>query len=389
MKVLYLGVYKDGTGWSQATIDNILALDSVNVDVVPRAVKLNARSVKLPDRIAELEKKSSRGANVVIQHLLPHMMEYNGGFSKNIAIYYTETSNFRMSNWPEKLNMMSEAWLANNQMLKAARASYVDIPMYIVYPPTDTNKYQRSYSKLTALIPYRNDFIFYTIGEMNRRRNFAAIIRAFHSEFDPAEPVQLLIKTHQTGISTEKVQEGLAKFCDDIKIGLKLYKNVNDYKPELLVTEELDSEAIGLLHNNCDCFVSASYGEAWSIPAFEAMAHGKTPIVPAWGGFAEYISDHVGWLVRCKEEAVFGVNDNFQDLYTGVEEWASVSIPHMRRCMREAFENRKLREAKAEEGQARAYEFSYEKIGQKMKGILENHEQEESTSGERQTTLAN
>ena len=34
MKVLYLGHYKEGTGWSQAAIDYILAMDSVGIDVV-------------------------------------------------------------------------------------------------------------------------------------------------------------------------------------------------------------------------------------------------------------------------------------------------------------------------------------------------------------------
>ena len=36
MKVLYFGHYKEGTGWAQAAIDYILALDSVGVDVVCR-----------------------------------------------------------------------------------------------------------------------------------------------------------------------------------------------------------------------------------------------------------------------------------------------------------------------------------------------------------------
>ena len=40
MKVLYIGNYRDGTGWANACINNILALDSVGVDVVPRAIPI-------------------------------------------------------------------------------------------------------------------------------------------------------------------------------------------------------------------------------------------------------------------------------------------------------------------------------------------------------------
>ena len=40
MKVLYIGHYKEFGGWSQAAIDNILALDKIGVDVVCRNVTL-------------------------------------------------------------------------------------------------------------------------------------------------------------------------------------------------------------------------------------------------------------------------------------------------------------------------------------------------------------
>ena len=61
MKVLYIGCYRDGTGWGNAAIDYILSLDAVGVDVVPRAIKLNNKQVELPSRIVELENKSSSG----------------------------------------------------------------------------------------------------------------------------------------------------------------------------------------------------------------------------------------------------------------------------------------------------------------------------------------
>ena len=38
MKVLYIGHYRDGTGWGNAALNNILSLDAVGIDVVPRAI---------------------------------------------------------------------------------------------------------------------------------------------------------------------------------------------------------------------------------------------------------------------------------------------------------------------------------------------------------------
>ena len=51
MKVLYIGHYREGSGWGQAAIDYILAMDSVGIDVVPRAVNLNQRHLQLQERI--------------------------------------------------------------------------------------------------------------------------------------------------------------------------------------------------------------------------------------------------------------------------------------------------------------------------------------------------
>ena len=91
MKVLYLGYYRDGTGWAKAAQNYILALDSVGIDVVPRYVKLNDINGQIDERISELETKSDKGCDFVIQHLLPHHMDFNGNFKKNIALYVTET----------------------------------------------------------------------------------------------------------------------------------------------------------------------------------------------------------------------------------------------------------------------------------------------------------
>ena len=55
MKVLYISNYKDGTGWGNAAINNILALDSVGVEVVPRAVTFNTRDNDYPQRLKELD----------------------------------------------------------------------------------------------------------------------------------------------------------------------------------------------------------------------------------------------------------------------------------------------------------------------------------------------
>ena len=73
MKVLYIGHYREGTGWGRAAIDYILSMDAAGIEVVPRAVKLNDRQPELPPRLLELENQESSGCDVCIQHVLPHL----------------------------------------------------------------------------------------------------------------------------------------------------------------------------------------------------------------------------------------------------------------------------------------------------------------------------
>ena len=109
MKVLYIGCYRDGTGWANAAQGYILSLDAAGIDVVPRFIKLNENHNKVPKRIAELEKKSSKNCDFVIQHVLPHQLKFNGNFEKNICLYVAETDHCKNNIWPERINLMDEA----------------------------------------------------------------------------------------------------------------------------------------------------------------------------------------------------------------------------------------------------------------------------------------
>ncbi len=379
MKILYLGVYRDGTGWGEAASRYILALDAAGVDVVPRPIKLNTVQHVPPARVLELEKRSSRGCNVVVQHILPHFMDYCGRFDLNAGLYFSETSSIRHSSWNDRLNLMDLAIGCNAQMEAAALDSFVTTPYAVIPIPSDTERYARSWEPLERLRPLKDEgnFVFYTVGEMVRRKNLQGLLKAFHTEFAPEEPVQLVIKTSRPGMPPHETHRHMVAFCNEIKRGLKLYQggDPNHYKQEVIITERLSDDDVLRLHAACDCFVQPSYGEAWSIPAFDAMAMGKTPIVTNWAGYREFIGSS-GWLVPCHEEQVFGIDDGFVDLFTGKESWASVDHRSLRRAMREAYEDEGLRQEKAGAGIKMATSFSYQKVGTTFREVLETHEQQ-------------
>ena len=265
MKVLYVGNWKDGTGWAHAAQGYILALDAVNIDVVPRFIKLNSVDGEVPKRILELEEQDDKNCDVIIQHVLPHMLDYNGSFDRNIAIYVTETSHCNNTVWPERLNIMDETWVPNKQMVQNSYTSKICTPTHIVPHAFDMSKYQKSYAKLE--IPELKDkFVFYYIGEINKRKNLGTIIKAFHLEFSREEDVALVLKAHLPGRQSQESEACLKELCDNIKDGLKLYPSKNMYHNEIFLCQYLTDEQIMRIHSTCDCFVSATFGEAWGIP---------------------------------------------------------------------------------------------------------------------------
>ena len=82
MKILYIGHYKEGSGWSQSAIDLIQCIDSVGVDIVCRNIKLTNKDANIPEKVLNLEKKDLQNVDVCIQHVLPHHLIATSKFKK-------------------------------------------------------------------------------------------------------------------------------------------------------------------------------------------------------------------------------------------------------------------------------------------------------------------
>jgi len=362
MKVLFIAPFAENSGWSVACTNYILALDAVGVDVAIRRIKLNDIQPELPKRIQELESKSSKGCDIVIQYILPHFADFNGHFDKNIIQYVWETSSFKMSAWPTKINTMDEAWVCNRSLIDISKQSGVNIPVKVVPHTFDMKKYEREYPAVE--IPQSKDsFLFYFIGEMNNRKNLEALIKAFHLEFSRNEPVNLVIK------STAGHKQ-IADFCNKVKNKLKLYPNLQHYKPEIIISDFLSEEQLCRLHTTCDCFVMPSFGEAWCIPAFEAMAFGNAVVANSVGGIKEYLSEETGWPVKNRLEPVYDLQVPWNDLGQARESYWSIDVYDLMRCMRSAYDNPTLREKLTKTGKKQVQEFSYEVIGNQIKDLL-------------------
>ncbi len=356
MKVLWVGHYKDGySGWASACQNYIRALDSVGVQVVPRAIKLNNSPPQVHERVAELERQSASGCDIVVQNVLPHWMERVGGIP-NVGLSYFESKTLKLANWPNRLRLMDSMITSN--------VEGCDLLEQLEMPSVSQIPIPEDFSDFDNVEPYdipqlRGKFVFYFIGEFTKRKNIAGIIRAFNTAFTPRDNVALVLKLSKFGKTPIELKNEASKFIDDIKRGMKLPM----YNRELLITDNLSREQIIKLHKTGNCLVSASYGEGSCIPVWHALACGNKVVAPYYAGIDHYndISFFCSGIDNC-----FGDSDNFPFLFTGLDEWAIPNISDMAYAMRQVIDNKQ----KTNSDFFRE-EFSFSRVGKALKECLE------------------
>ena len=372
MKVLFISNFFDGTGYSQAAIDWALALDTVGVDVVVRNIKLNQNVVMPPERILELQDKDDRNCDFVIQYTLPHLMSYNRAAGVNVAMFDYETSNFRSSSWDDKLRAMDYIFVPNMEQIDTCINSGLDHnKIRRVSHACDISRYQQKINPLQFDI-LNGKFVFYFIGEFTRRKDFGSLIKAFHTEFDMDEQVELLLKTSVSGKNSLESLEIIRGFCSDIKAGIKKYGKAESYKKEMIITDRLSDIDLLRLHKTCNCFVATSHGEGWCQPAMDALGVGNPVLGSYTGGLREFIyNEKNGILLNGVLDRCFGAIDTFGDLYTSDEVWFNVNVDELCFQMRNIY-NKSKNGAKPYEKEAMKtpYKYSYEVVGKQMKEML-------------------
>ena len=362
MKICYISVPLDATGYSHAANDTVLALDKVGIDVTIKDVKLAGQVVIPHPRIVELIDKNIGKIDTVVQHILPPAMVYHKGY-KNIGYYHTETTHFRPSNWQYYLNLMDEIWVCCQQNLEAAKVSGIKVPIKVVPKPCDETIYSLKYDKLP--IDIGNRYAFYHIGDWSSRKNIVNLIKCYFEVFSKKDNVVLVLKTYIDSKSAEESRQIIKQQIEDIKKNMRKYA-VDLYPPIILITDYLDDVQIRRLHKTCDCFVSLERGAAFNIPAFDAIAFGNWTIVNGWGGQEQFIRPENGIKLDYTMSSVWGMAQcPYPSLYTCHEQWADPNLEQCKQEMLSAYRNK----PKADNAWL-LEEYSLENAGKRIKEIL-------------------
>ena len=131
----------------------------------------------------------------------------------------------------------------------------------------------------------KNDFNFLTIAQVGPRKNLFNTIDWFAQEFKD-EDVGLLVKAHWMNNSLKdrrnlslSIQDYLKKF-EDRKCSVYLVHG-----------DMTDEEIHGLyVHPKIKAYITATHGEGFGLPIFEAAYSGLPVIAPSWSGQVDFLS---------------------------------------------------------------------------------------------------
>lgn len=367
-KLLYIGPIRQADGWGRASRDILKSLMTIKgLDIAMRPIYMGMTRQEIEEELSSLEKNSFDSYDYIIQNVLPNYLFYDRRFKKNIGLSFFEMRDLGTTGWVERINLMDEYLVCTEQEKLNLEESGASIPIHVIGPATDCDKYFRSYDNI---IPNNKNFKFYFIGEFINRKNLRDTIIAFHNEFAINENVDLVIKTNIPGIEFQEVERILHEFIDSVKKTMRIYPTPEHYKKELLILENLDDETICKLHACCDCFVCASYGESICKPALDALGFGNTPIVTSNTGMTTFVNKDNGYVVPSYNFPVFSENGTgLPNVYTSAETWQQINVSDLQTYMRYAFSARN-NNPKSTQGKADIMNYSFEKSGQKINEVL-------------------
>ena len=366
MKIVYLSVYRDGTGYGHAAENLIECMDYVGLDVVPLWTTLSSMPDGTTETIENLESKDLDNVDVVIQQILPEGFCRIEGV-KNVGLFFCETTHFKGSNWQYSCNLMDEIWVSTEEQKKACRDSGVTVPVTIIDIPYNFDKYEMDVKehKDIEFSGFDNTFKFYTISDISYRKNVLGLITAYYSEFSKNDNVSLILRCYINGKDPQETEEYLTGSINQLKHEIK--KDPNSYPPIIFIWDRMSDEDITRLHQTCDCFAIASRGEGECIPAFEAGAMNNWVVAPGWNGPKKIFENTDQFIVHdIIEKPVIGMGDSLSHLYNFDETWYECSLSEVSRKMREAYESPTVSESK----QVLESRFSYKVVGDKLKSTL-------------------
>lgn len=365
MKIAYISVYRDGTGYGNAALSMIRSLEKTGHEVVPIWITLSKTPFRPVGEIAEMEKRSLDDVDIVIQQCLPDMFVRIQGV-KNIGYFFWETDSFNSAGWKSGCELMDEIWVTTVEQAQACIKSGVNPRLIRVIDQPKEIKVASS-NKFDFSEDIKHTFKFYTVSDYSNKKNINALIHGYLTEFSVHDNVSLVLKTYISGKNPKESSDYVKNTINELK--KQVGKKPQSYPKIVLITKMLSDEELSTLENSCDCFVSMSRGEGEGLPMCSAALRSKPVIAPNISGIRKNFANRNLLINSVAAKKVFGMNSD--PYYNWNENWLDPSTTELCEKMRFVLSNPE--EIKTITSQNKAFlesEFSIDRCAEKLKEIL-------------------
>lgn len=288
-------------------------------------------------------------------YLHPFLEEVGADFFARytIGVWLWETSVLR----PEDRKgawFVDEVWVPS-EYVRQAVAEAVDVPVHVV--PLPIEEPQPTGLDRTQLgLPDRFIFLYVFDFLSAERKNPAAVVEAFASEFAPDEGPVLVLKSVNGRERKPHLLDALQRAAAD--------------RPDILIRDgrvsagERDAYVAA-----CDCYVSLHRSEGFGLTLAEAMAYGKPAIATGYSGNLEFMSEENAYLVPYR---LVPVPEQWWAYAPGAT-WAEPDVYGAAPLMRTVYENGTAVRSRADRGREELLlRFSLERVEAVLAGRLQH-----------------
>lgn len=226
------------------------------------------------------------------------------------------------ADWVRQANEMDEVWAPTEFNREGLLASGVTRPIHVMPLGVDPDHFHPG---IRGIPSPHGELVFLASFEWGERKAPELLLRAFNETFSAREPVRLVAKIQNKDPGV-RVKEAIRA------LGLRSAGGRISY----LLNQALPYHQLGALYRSADCFVSASRGEGWGMPALEAMACGLPVIATDWGGHTAFVHEGVAYPLRIRGTTPARAKCPY---YRGFR-WADPDPEHLRHLLRHVYENR-------------------------------------------------
>ena len=303
MLVRYYGNITGQSGYADAAREFCMSLltaaDGIDLEITCPGGHLAAEFLPLASRVRD-QGTLSPNPDVVIVHTLPlscaELLVKEGLQSRRFQDSYSDTDArlIAYTTWEgcgaispavaQAMSRFDEVWVPSrtNQVDFAGPLEGI-MPVSVVPHAYDPDSLNSPWGPDDLPDPKSDEYSFYYIGAWNARKNVDGLIRAYLRAFmDTEAHSKVRLSIHSAGASPSAVSEAVVKATGRDPMGC----------PWISVSDRwATDEDIYTLHRRRHCYVTATRGEGWNLPAFHAMLAGNHVIAPLGMGHGDFLRE--------------------------------------------------------------------------------------------------